>query len=66
MTSKKDHVKFAEIIRKGKVAFASKGHWHAVDFFEKSITELLAADNPRFDREQFAAACKVHGAEEQS
>ena len=62
--TRKDYTKFAEIIRKGKLAFASKGHWHAVDFFEKSITELLAADNPQFDRERFSAACTVHGAEE--
>lgn len=56
--TRKDYIKIADIVRHGKQQFASHGHWHAVRFFEVALTEMLAQDNPRFDRARFAQACQ--------
>ena len=44
----------------------SRGHWaavdvavHAIEATAGQIAVTLAADNPRFDRERFLAACMV-------
>ena len=56
--SKKDYVKFAEVIRVAKQRDYEIGA-QVLRFFEIEIADLFAADNPRFDRERFAKACEV-------
>jgi len=60
--TRKDYIKFAdaityagELVENGTIYNAQA----ALFFMRSAIAEILAADNPRFDRNRFTAAAKV-------
>ena len=57
--TRKDYVKVAGIVAAARVRLQQPGisRSELVDYFETELADLFAADNPRFDRERFAAAC---------
>jgi len=62
--SRKDYCAIAEAIRSTR-AITDDGHGQtlAVDIVAERIADVMAKDNPRFDRERFYRACGAnHGA----
>lgn len=65
--TKKDYCKFAEMVKYNRAntgtgtdtdeAFA--GYRVACNDFAFAMADIFAADNPRFDREQFLKACGI-------
>lgn len=57
--SRKDYVKVAEVIAAGMTCAKTDDTRQTVHVIATCIGEVFAADNPRFDRERFMAACGV-------
>lgn len=60
--TKKDYVKLADLFKRmypathnGQPALDAFAEWGDL---KEGLMEILAADNPRFDRDRFNAACK--------
>ena len=51
--TRKDYMRFAEIVREANPSFAP---WLA-----SQMARVFAEDNPRFDRQRFFTACEVQG-----
>lgn len=67
--TRKDYVKLAKVVREASVC---RSHCEdhnctdkqdVIDFFKLELSQVLAADNPRFDRERFYWACDPEGSE---
>ena len=56
--TRKDYVKIAEVLRSANETHGKHGHWHVVHEIEQKLANVLAEDNPRFDRERFYKACE--------
>lgn len=54
MMTRKDYIETAEILFRIKHAVDEKIHQHLISEF----SEMFAHDNPRFNSEKFADACK--------
>jgi hypothetical protein len=54
MMTRKDYIETAEILFRVKHAVDEKIHQHLIAEF----SEMFANDNPRFDSQRFADACK--------
>ena len=54
--TRKDYVKFAAMLKLERETY---GNIVELGLIIDSIADIFAADNPRFDRERFAKACKV-------
>jgi hypothetical protein len=59
--SKKDYIKLAQAIRETRTIYVAKGRWAgpSLNDLQDRIADILAADNPQFDRERFNTACKA-------
>ena len=57
--TRKDYVKFSELIRRAKLRETLPEEFPPVmEFIEAEISNIFAEDNPRFDAERFARACE--------
>ena len=56
--TRKDYVKFAELIRRAKLRESLPEEFPPLmEFIEQEISNIFADDNSRFDQERFAKAC---------
>ena len=58
--TRKDYIVIAEAVRVSRFAVKDRAVWEQV---RDNIADVLAADNGRFDRDRFAAACENTRAE---
>jgi len=59
--TRRDYVKFAEVIRVGEYRVKHGGAdvlMDVVRYFKEEIADIFASANPRFDRERFYASCE--------
>ena len=60
--TKKDYIKFANMIRSQIQDADSERDWYARESAIRTASDaasIFKADNPRFDREQFLKACGI-------
>ena len=55
--TKKDYVKFTEMIRMDRSIFAGY-ELNALAVIKAQIADIFEQDNPNFDRQKFYAACE--------
>ena len=55
--TKKDYVLIARVIKDANDGMKNGIITEPVDFIASHLCEILEADNPRFNREQFLSAC---------
>lgn len=55
--TKKDYVKFAQVIRRER-EIDGEDALTATKFWQSTIANIFAQDNPKFNREKFYAACE--------
>jgi len=55
--TKKDYVKFAEMIRVDRNTFA-RSELGSLAFIQEQIADIFAHDNSKFDRQRFYDACE--------
>ena len=56
MFTKKDYKAIAEILNKAHETSPTDVN-EVLDYVRRELTQLFAADNPRFDADRFADAC---------
>jgi len=61
MMSRKDYVKFAEMLSKNYPSVDNGGEAYQHERLQKEIADIFAGDNPRFDRQRFYSACEPKG-----
>jgi len=58
--TRKDYVKIAAAIRQHVEANSAESYQTAFSMIAKSVADVLADDNARFDRQRFLTACGVN------
>ena len=56
--SRKDYERLAEVIRQDRQQDQTDGERAVTDRIMRDLSDTFAADNPRFFRKRFAAACR--------
>lgn len=56
--SRKDYERLAEVIRQDRQQDQTDGERAVTDRIMRDLSDTFAADNPRFCRKRFAAACR--------
>lgn len=56
--TKKDYVAIARIMEGMRLRWAEVAPAGMQDDYEQQLAEMLARDNPRFDRQRFLEACR--------
>jgi hypothetical protein len=56
--SRKDYIKAADQIRTQRLGATTLKQRQIIDALQQSLADLFRADNPRFDRTRFDAACQ--------